>query len=88
MKWAYRVPGNFDKGEYQAAISDDQYKVYCTYKNGVIHGAELYDLTKDPYEENDLKDKMPEILDKLKKDLSSWHQSVVNSAKNEVKCLD
>ena len=86
MKWAYNINGVFE-GEYQAAISDDQYKVYAMYKNNEAT-TELYDLKNDPYEEKDIKDKIPKVHDKLKSDLEEWRQSVKNSAKNVVKCHD
>ena len=79
MKWAYNINGVFE-GEYQAAISDDQYKVYAMYKNNEAT-TELYDLKNDPYEEKDIKDKIPKVHDKLKSDLEEWRQSVKNSAK-------
>ena len=85
MKWAFNVHRNFDGGPYQAAISDDQYKVYATYDHNKIT-TELYDLTKDPYEEKDIKDEIPDIHDKLRTDLENWRQSVKNSAINVVKC--
>ena len=86
MKWAYNVNGDFDKNKYQAAISDDQYKLYAMYNNGEMSSAELYDLTKDPYEQTDIKDKMSDVHNKMKEDLEKWHKSIMNSAKNVVKC--
>ena len=84
LKWAYNVGGNFD-GKYQAAISDDQYKVYATYNKNKVT-TELYDLKNDPFEKNDIKDKLSEVHDKLKSDLEDWRQSVKNSAVKVVKC--
>ena len=86
MKWAFGVNGNF-RGSYQAAISDDQYKLYAIYKNDRMERTELYDLTKDPYEKNDIKFNTRDIHDRLINELGEWHQSVKNSAKNVVKCI-
>ena len=85
MKWAFNVDGNFD-GKYQAALSNDQYKLYTLYDGGQRSKSELYDLTKDPFEQDDIKDKMKTVHDKMVDELENWRKSVKDSAKNEVKC--
>ncbi len=87
MKWAYNIHGDFS-GKYQAAISDDQYKLYTMYSGGDRSYSELYDLTKDPYEQDDIKDKMKTVHDKMVDELEKWRQDVKNSAKNVVKCYN
>lgn len=87
MKWAYNINGNFDS-KHQAAISDDRYKLYTMYNKGVLTQTELYDLAKDPYEQNNLKDSLQDTAKKMKDELKEWHESVENSAKNVVKCFN
>ena len=82
MKWAYDI----QRDNYHAAISDDQYKMVATYNERKITRTELYDLTKDPYEQTDIKGEMTDVHDKLKEDLEAWRLSVKNSAENVVKC--
>ena len=86
MKWAYNIGGKFETKTYQAAISDDQYKLYAMYENGAMTDTELYDLDKDPYEEVNIKGKMQQVHDKMKTEYEAWLTSVKNSAKNVVKC--
>ena len=87
MKWAYLKEGDFDGGPYQAAISDDQYKVHAIYHRNKVT-SKLYDLKNDLYEKRDMKKEMPEVHKKLKEDLENWRQSIKNSAVNVVKCYD
>ena len=83
MKWAY----NFAKPEYQAAISDNQYKLYAMYKKKKATMTELYDLTVDPYEQEDIKLAEGKVHDKMKGELEVWLDSLRHSAKDVVKCL-
>ena len=86
MKWAYDRNENFPNGYFQAALSDDQYKLHAEYSGGEMSRTELYDLTKDPYERDDIKDQMKTVHDKMVDKLDEWYQSVENSARNVVKC--
>jgi len=61
----------------QSALTDNQYKIYKGEKG---KGWELYDLTKDPSEQNDLASKKPEVLAKMAKTFGAWEKSVERSA--------
>ena len=88
MKWAYNFGRYFDgKSEYQAAISDNQYKLYAMYNGKEATRTELYDLTVDPYEQEDIKLAEDKVHDKMKVELEVWLDSVRHSAKDVVKCL-
>lgn len=88
MKWAFNFERYFDeKSEYQAAISDNQYKLYAKYKKKEAIMTELYDLTVDPHEETDIKLAQGEVHDEMKRELEVWLDSVQHSAKDVVKCL-
>jgi arylsulfatase A-like enzyme len=55
------------------AWTEDRYKIVCQGSKGTTKGEwELYDLEKDPCEENDLSAKMPELFDRLMKDYAAW----------------
>ena len=84
--WAYSIKRNFDSS-YQAAISDDRYKVYAMYNKGVVQSAELYDLQKDPFETEDISSKYGDRFKAMKIELEEWRQSVIKSATEEVQCL-
>lgn len=85
IKWAYRIPQNFD-GKYQAAISGDRYKIYALYDKGEVMSAELYDLLADKFEKHDLSHNKPEVCQSMLDELEQWRQSVIKSATEEVKC--
>ena len=89
IKWAFNIRGNF-KNEYQAAISDDQYKVYATYKDNKIVPVNtyLFDLLNDPFETKDLAHEKTDLFKSMKTDLENWRQNVIKSAKDKVKCYE
>ena len=87
IAWAYPIPNYFSKGQYHAALSGDQYKVYATYYNSKITSSELYDLKNDRSETTDLSAEHPDILNSMKQELDDWMQSVIKSARDEVQCL-
>ena len=88
MKWAFNFGRYFDgKSEYQAAISDNQYKLYAMYNEKEATRTELYDLTVDPYEQEDIKLAEDKVHDKMKGELEVWLDSVRHSAKDVVKCI-
>ncbi len=63
----------------QGAIRQGQYKLIEWYEKSLLDldGAlELYDLQKDPGEQNNLADSKPEIANKLRHELRSWRQQV------------
>ena len=85
IKWAWNIKGSFEN-KYQAAISDDRCKVYAMYNKGIVQSAELYDLQEDPFETEDISSKQKVCFQTLKSELEEWRQSVIKSAKEEVKC--
>jgi arylsulfatase A-like enzyme len=52
-------------GDSESALMQGDYKLVKTWKNGAAHTTELYDLSKDPGEANDLAEQMPERAAKL-----------------------
>lgn len=60
-----------------AAWSDNQYKLISP-KKGVW---ELYDLTRDISESNDIASEHPEVVNRMKGQLQEWQASVANSFK-------
>ena len=88
IAWAYNIHDDFD-GEYNAALSGDQYKLIAAYKNGKVESSELYDLLHDPSESVDLSGdgKYDKLLSEMKVQLEKWRQSVINSAVHEVDCM-
>ena len=85
MKWAFRIPNDFD-GSYNAVISDNQYKIFASYKKGKVASAELYDLLADPFETKDVSGNKTEVYHSMLSELEHWRQSVIKSATKEVKC--
>lgn len=68
-----RLPGH-------AAWNDGRYKLHrLPDKDGVHARYELYDLTADAAEENDLADRQPERVVQMKAALAAWQESVVQS---------
>ena len=61
------------------AWNDNQYKLH---KRGPDK-YELYDLTADLSEKNDLAAKLPEIVTRMKAEMEAWQQSVRRSIKGE-----
>ena len=55
------------------AVRDKQWKLLCNYDGS---GAQLYDLTVDVGEKNNLAKEKPEIVSRLSKQLIAWHQSM------------
>ena len=86
IAWAFGINGDFNK-KYNAAITDNRYKLYVEYKKGKIRSSSLYDLQVDPSESNDVSGDHPEILDQLTTQLNAWDTSLETSARNEVRCL-
>ncbi|MEJ6571544.1 MAG: sulfatase-like hydrolase/transferase [Akkermansiaceae bacterium] len=64
----------------QSVLTDNQYKIYKGKKG---KSWELYDLTKDPSEKNDLAGKKPEVLTKMIKTFETWKKSVDQSAEGK-----
>ena len=87
IAWAYKVPNGDFSGLYQAAISDDQYKVYAIYSGGKIQTAYLFDLVNDPFEARDISHKHHEIFKTMKAELERWRESVIKSASENVQCV-
>ena len=74
--WQYRgnLP-NFNTNSGPAAWSDNRYKLVKPAPNQW----ELYDLTADMAETNDVADKQPEVLHRMKAELEAWQLSVIRS---------
>lgn len=90
MKWAFNFQRYFDgRSEYQAAISDNWYKLYARYRVKEATLTELYDLSVDPHEEEDIKfvAEGGEVHDRMKRELDAWLDSLQHSARDVVKCL-
>ena len=87
IAWAYPVRNDFNTGEYNAALTSDQYKVFAAYSDGRLTSTELYDLKNDRRETNDLSAEYPNILNSMMQELEDWRQSVIKSARDEVQCL-
>jgi arylsulfatase A-like enzyme len=72
----------FCKGENQdifsQAVRQGQWKAYVQAKKPI----ELYDLEKDPYEENDLAASMPERVNEIKKIIADAHHPLPTQKKN------
>ncbi|XP_065904822.1 N-acetylgalactosamine-6-sulfatase-like isoform X1 [Dysidea avara] len=84
--WAFNVNGDFS-GQYDIAVSGDQYKLIAGYENGKVHHHQLYDLLHDIGETKDLKDQYPALCEKLLGEVEEWRLSVMNSVAR-VGCLD
>ena len=87
IQWMFSVPDNFD-GSYNAAISDDRYKLFAKYSKGKMSSSEFYDLVNDPSESKDLSESQGVLAKKYQEDLETWRQSVIKSATEVVKCMD
>jgi arylsulfatase A-like enzyme len=72
----------FCKGENQdifsQAVRQGKWKAYVQAKKPI----ELYDLEKDPYEENDLAGSMPERVEEIKKIIADAHHPLPTQKKN------
>ncbi len=79
IKWAFKVPANFS-GKFNAAISDDRYKVHVTYNNDRVVEAALYDLIDDPFETSNIAEENVEVFESIKQELEDWRLSVLQSA--------
>ena len=86
IPWAYGVSGNFN-GSFSAALGGDKYKIVARFSNGVANNVELFDLTKDKGEKNNISAAHPDIAQSMKQELEEWLQSAFRSAKQEVDCL-
>lgn len=64
----------------QSVLTDNQYKIYQGKKSKTW---ELYDLTKDSSEKNNLANSHPEVLAKMTKTFDTWKKSVDSSAAGE-----
>jgi arylsulfatase A-like enzyme len=62
-----------------ATLSDNQYKLVLV-GQGRNARTELYDLTADPGETNNLAERLPEITDNMRKTLKEWQASCERSA--------
>ncbi|TKG95637.1 N-acetylgalactosamine 6-sulfate sulfatase [Puteibacter caeruleilacunae] len=60
------------KSQSQLAWNMDQYKIYS---NDGGKTFQLYDVINDPHEDNDLSQKYPKMVEKMKKSLLEWEES-------------
>ena len=87
IAWAYKIADGDFYGSYSAAITNDQYKLYANYNGGKVLKAQLFDLLNDSGEVRDISGQYPDITKSMEIELEEWRQSVMNSARTEVKCL-
>jgi arylsulfatase A-like enzyme len=68
-----------DHTDGERTIMDDQYKLVIGAEPNDASKIELFDITNDPAEENNLVSTHPEVTKKLQKQLNDWQQSVLHS---------
>ena len=85
IKWAFNIKGDFNS-HYSAVIMWNHHKLIAQYKRGVLESYELFDLSRDPAETNDLSLQEPSVSAQLLAELGQWLASVQNSATTEVGC--
>ena len=75
--WKYpsRWPASNSKPDHWVsyAVVDQTWKLVT---NNDLSHVELYDIAKDAYEKNDLKEQHPEIVDQMLKKLEAWQESL------------
>tara|TARA_R110000850_G_scaffold209329_2_gene335362 strand:+ start:477 stop:1856 length:1380 start_codon:yes stop_codon:yes gene_type:complete len=76
LYWEFCKGNNQDI--YSQAVRQGKWKAYLQIKKKL----ELYDLSKDPYEENDLAGSMPEMVDAMKKIIADAHEPLPTQKKN------
>ena len=82
------IEGNLDKRDSQIGLMysgriawhKEQYKL-LSYDGGKAY--QLYDLVADPSETKDLATEKPEMVEQLKKEMMTWHDSVKESFEGE-----
>lgn len=67
----------------QSCLIGNQYKIYRGKKNKKAKEWELYDLSKDSSEKNNLVAEKPEVLSKMTKIFDTWRKSVDQSAQGK-----
>ena len=72
LYWHYPHYGN-QGGDPSSVLLSDNYKLIHYWENGV---SELYDLTADPAEQNDIGGARPELTEAMRDELLSWLESV------------
>lgn len=72
LYWHYPHYAN-QGGKPGGAIRSEQYKLIEYYENG---RRELFDVSKDPRETQNLADKSPEVVERLAKKLDDWRRDV------------
>jgi arylsulfatase A-like enzyme len=73
--WQYREGGKFTPNSGPSAWSDNRYKLVKPKPDTW----ELYDLTTDISEANDIAAQKPEVVKRMKEELQAWQLSVINS---------
>ncbi len=63
------------------AVVDQKWKLVASKNLGYI---ELYDILNDPFETNDLKEKEPEIVKSLLKQLTQWQTTLPSKPSGNV----
>ncbi len=86
IKWAFNVKGSFNNS-YSAVILDNNYKLVAKYSNGKIVDFNLFDVSKNPHESEDVSGQHPSLTRTLLHDLEEWTHSVIASARQDSKCL-
>jgi arylsulfatase A-like enzyme len=61
------------------AMMKNQYKLIVEGQTPNKNGYELYNITDDPAESNNLADEYPEIVEEMQTELLKWQESVLNS---------
>jgi len=83
-------PKNF-KGTKENSDPENSKYVKCAVRNQryrFVNNEELYDLTKDPAEQNNIIDKHPEVVEKMRKAYNTWWNDMLHYMVNEEVTVD
>ena len=72
---------NVSEGDFsgERTVTSDRYKLVVEGSSPNDNGFELYDLINDRAEKVNLADSLPDIVNEMKKELTTWQESVLHS---------